>query len=206
MRCRLLAFGGVVLFAVAGPAMAQQGTSAPPPQPLELIAPGNDESRPMAVFKEPASTEAAQTQPSPLPPPSSTLTEAAPPALMPPAFVPSAAMSTAGMPPASFSSPYVPYETGPEIPPYGERWRYMSRNGINWYYTPQRKWMYWHEGRWVQYESPAYSNTPVGLQPPVVMRRFRRAAGNVGVGGGAPNYFYPYPYPGYSGGVGAGVY
>jgi hypothetical protein len=189
VRCCLLALGG----------------AAPPPQPLELIAPGKDESPPMAVFKQPATTEAVPKQPDA---PSSTLIETAPPALMPPAFVPPAAMSTAGMPPASFSSPYVPYEAGPEIPPYGEKWRYMSSNGIYWYFTPQRKWMYWSQGRWVQYEPPAYSNTPVGLQPPVVARPFRRPRVNIGVGVGMPYYpyGYPYSYPGYYGGMGVGFF
>jgi hypothetical protein len=202
MRCCLLAFAATVLLAVTGPAMAQQGQVSPPPRPLELIAPGNDEPQPSAVFKEPTSSELVPSQPQP----PATLDETSPPVLIPPDFVPPAAMSTAGMPPPSFSSPYVPYEAGPEIPPYGERWRYMARNGVYWYYTPQRKWMYWSQGRWVQFESPAYSNTPVGLQPPVVSRRFRRAAGRVGVGGGAPNYLYPYPSPGNYGGAGVGVY
>jgi hypothetical protein len=175
---------------------------------LELIAPGNDPSPPMAVFKEPTITETTPLQSAP----SETLEEAAPlvlvppvltpPMMMPPDFVPPvAAMSTAGMPPPSFSSPYVPYQAGPQIPPYGEKWRYMTSNGVVWFYTPQRKWMYWCDGRWVQYESPVYSNTPIGLQPPAVSHRFRRAAGKVGVGGGAPSFADP--YPGVSGG---GVY
>jgi hypothetical protein len=84
----------------------------------------------------------------------------------------------------------------------------MARNGMYWYFTPQRKWMYWSQGRWVQYESPAYSNTPPGLQPPAVSRPFRRARVNFGVGVGMPYYpyGYPYSYPGYYGGMGVGFF
>jgi hypothetical protein len=62
------------------------------------------------------------------------------------------------------------YDPPPEISPNAERWRYSFHNGHWWYFTPQRKWLYWSQGRWVDYLPPGRSNTPPYIQPPVPQR------------------------------------
>jgi hypothetical protein len=62
------------------------------------------------------------------------------------------------------------YDPPPDISPNAERWRYSFHNGHWWYFTPQRKWLYWSQGRWVDYLPPGRSNTPPFIQPPVPQR------------------------------------
>ena len=85
----------------------------------------------------------------------------------------------------------------PEIPPHAEQWRYSFRNGNWWYFSPERRWLYWSQGRWVDYLPPGRSNTPPYVQPPVAQRqaRWRRF-----VPRGAP--FRSTPPGGWSGGFG----
>lgn len=118
----------------------------------------------------------------------------------------------------STANPPPPATELPEISPNAEQWRYIFQNGTWWYYLPTKKWMYWSEGRWVDYVPAAYSNAPTYVQPPVpaVYPAFPRP--RVGVGmpyyypysyGPAAVYPYGYAYPyGYYGrpGIGFGIY
>jgi hypothetical protein len=101
------------------------------------------------------------------------------------------------------------YDPPPEISPNAERWRYSFHNGSWWYFTPERKWLYWSQGRWVDYLPPGRSNTPPYIQPPVPQRTtLRRRLFN----GPYNAYRYnPAPGPVYGGGgyygqAGFGVY
>lgn len=99
------------------------------------------------------------------------------------------------------------FDPGPEISPNAEQWRYSYQNGCWWYLSPERKWLYWFDGRWVEYLPPSRSNAPPNVQPPVPQRTARR------------RWFAPYsawrygpaalPYnagPAYYGQMGYGVY
>src|SRR5215469_953604 len=101
------------------------------------------------------------------------------------------------------------YETPPEISPNAERWRYSFHNGNWWYFTPQRKWLYWSQGRWVDYLPPGGGNIPPYVQPPVpqrstVRRRLFNGPYNAYRYNPAPGPFYG--GGGYYGQTGFGVY
>lgn len=115
--------------------------------------------------------------------------------------------------PASTSDGFYPpgsdYDPPPDISPNAERWRYSFQNGHWWYLTPQRKWLYWSEGRWVDYLPPGRSNTPPYIQPPVpqrstVRRRWFNGPYNAYRYNATPGPFYG--GGGYYGQAGFGVY
>jgi hypothetical protein len=90
--------------------------------------------------------------------------------------------------PFAYSAASDNFETPPEISPNAERWRYSYQNGYWWYASPDRRLLYWSQGRWVEYLPPGRSNTPTYVQPPVPTRqvRWRPFAGRAGV-------YRPYP-------------
>jgi hypothetical protein len=96
-----------------------------------------------------------------------------------------------------------PGQQPPDISPnHPEKWRYVYRNGGWWYFAPTKQWMYWSDGRWVEYARPAVSNTPAFVQPPASSRPRRRFGMGV-----APGYYPSGPSGPYGyGGVGVGVY
>ena len=109
--------------------------------------------------------------------------------------------------PSTFASDASAYDPPPEISPNAEQWRYSFQNGLWWYFTPERRWLYWSQGRWVEYLPPGRSNTPPYVQPPMAHRprwrpfsawgnRYRSNPPSVPYGSGAP----------FSGQPGFGVY
>ncbi|HWC88916.1 MAG TPA: hypothetical protein VG433_04655 [Pirellulales bacterium] len=186
MRTFRLMAALVVVSAAAARVAAQAPLPGPPPQPQELLAPDNS---------LPVPNGAAPMPPAPgvfVPPDGSRYV---PPAQTAPTD--NQATPTYRQPVQTYSA-QSPADTGagqqPAISPNNpERWRYVYRNGGWWYYTPTKQWMYWSDGRWVQYTSPAVSNTPTSVPPPVVTRpRF-----NIGVGVGPAYSYGPYPYAPY---------
>jgi hypothetical protein len=239
---RIFVISAVValLLAVAGQAVAQKTLPGTPPQPLELVPPGDAPTAP------PVPTPPMTSPPVPGPAVPLTGSQLNGPEFNGPQFsgprstgpqlnslpssnnpyAPSADYQTApsssqpvpnfsqlppgyaqpahsyGMPnsPASMHANDQPPEISPNNP---DRWRYVNHNGGWWYYTPTKQWMYWSEGRWVQYVRAAYSTAPqpappptaapaaVYVQPPVV---YARPPVSIGIGFGPA--FYPYgPYP-----------
>ncbi|HVX14758.1 MAG TPA: hypothetical protein VHC22_26450 [Pirellulales bacterium] len=98
-------------------------------------------------------------------------------------------------------------ERPPEISPNAEAWRYTYRNGGWWYLSPERRWHYWSQGRWVEYLPPGRSNTPSYIQPPAPQRpaRWRPFNGRFNAYRANPAAM-PYGGAGYYGQVGVGVY
>lgn len=99
------------------------------------------------------------------------------------------------------------YDPGPDISPHAEQWRYSLNGGRWWYFSPERRWHYWSEGRWVEHLPPSRSNTPPYIQPPVPQRPVRRRW----IGGYNAWRYNPAPAaysfgPGYYGQPGFGVY
>jgi hypothetical protein len=105
------------------------------------------------------------------------------------------------------------YERPPEISPNAESWRYTYQNGRWWYRSPDRRSLYWSQGRWVEYLPPGRSNTPPYIQPPAPQRpaRWRPFGGRLNAYRANPAAV-PYGGPGYYGGggyygqAGIGVY
>jgi len=165
-----------------------------PPQPLEFVPPsGPQTSQPLPPdANAPPSTIYAPMQGG----------YSYQPTLQPGPFLPPAQPNALSGPP-------------PEISPNVERWRYITQNGVTWYYQPDKRWMYWSEGRWVEYNPSRFSNTPAGLHPPMlvpppVTAPYRAPRVSVGIGVGAP-YYQPYgpsnfQYFGYGGPYPSGGY
>jgi hypothetical protein len=38
-----------------------------------------------------------------------------------------------------------------------DKWRYRWHEGLWWYWLPENRWVYWHDGKWVSYEPRAYA-------------------------------------------------
>lgn len=102
----------------------------------------------------------------------------------------------AQVPQPGFRPSPLPGESGsvdvpPDISPNAEQWRYSFQNGFWWYITPEHRWLYWSQGRWVEHLPPGRSNTPPYLQPPMTQtNRWRR----FGPTRRSSHYF---SYPGY---------
>ncbi len=39
----------------------------------------------------------------------------------------------------------------------GEKWRYRQHQGMWWYWLPSEKWVYWSDGKWVNYDPETYA-------------------------------------------------
>lgn len=113
-----------------------------------------------------------------------------------------AGRAAAQLPQSGFTPSSLPTDSGsldapPEISPHAEQWRYSFQNGFCWYFTPERRWLYWSQGRWVEYLPPGRSNTPPYVQPPTPARWRpfgtirRRSPVSVPNGSGAPLFGYP---------------
>ena len=42
-------------------------------------------------------------------------------------------------------------------PATGEKWRFRQHQGLWWYWLPSEKWVYWSDGKWVNYDPQTYS-------------------------------------------------
>jgi hypothetical protein len=104
-----------------------------------------------------------------------------------------------GFAPSSLPADCAEWDRPPEISPNAEQWRYSFQNGSWWYLTPERRWLYWSQGRWVEYLPPNRGNTPPYVQPPVpqaarwrpfgaLRRRGTYISPNLG---GPPSFGYP---------------
>ena len=111
-------------------------------------------------------------------------------------------------------------------------WRYKQYNGRWWYWLPSKRWVFWHEGRWVDYDPATFSQYQA--RPSRSGMRYRSGPSyqansgydsryrrdyyldrrdllNPPVDRGVGSYygryypFYPY-YSGYVGGIGWGPY
>lgn len=68
-----------------------------------------------------------------------------------------------------------PADAPPEISPNANSSRYIMHDGRWWYFEPAGKWMYWSEGRWVEYIASRYAGSPPSIKPPPgTARRWRR--------------------------------
>lgn len=155
---------------VAAAVAEGQPLTGVPPQPAELVAPPTVPTPPPPGPIAPI--DGIRSVP-PAAPQAAPAENQAVPAYRQPVYTPPA--STTGLPatpdPAIGDAP-------PDISPNNpDKWRYVYRNGSWWYYTPTKKWLYWSGGRWIQYATPATSNTPAGMQPPATSRRWRRNSG-----------------------------
>lgn len=74
-----------------------------------------------------------------------------------------------------------PADAPPEISPNANNRRYIYHDGRWWYFQPAGKWLYWSEGRWVEYIASRYAGTPPPIQPPPgSARRWRRTISGAG--------------------------
>lgn len=110
--------------------------------------------------------------------------------------------------PFNFTADGSTYDQPPEISPNAERWRYSFQNGFWWHFTPERRWLYWSQGHWVEYLPLGRSNSPPYIQPPAMQRPFRRRwlgppANAYPYSSAVPSYGNGFPYLGQPG---LGVY
>ncbi|HEX3727043.1 MAG TPA: hypothetical protein VHV08_12400 [Pirellulales bacterium] len=53
----------------------------------------------------------------------------------------------------------------------GETWRYKRHAGLWWYWLPSNQWVYWSEGRWVNYDAKTYAEFRAARAPQVLQPR-----------------------------------
>lgn len=138
---------------------------------------------------------------------------------------------------SSLSTPYSPGQTGaamqtfssPPPAPGGmpaDAWRFVERNGLWWYYQPNKQWVYWVGGRWVEPgpDSPVAAQSGVSggtmaptLPPPTTVAPTQTIVSTPTYAAPAyappppvyapPPYYYPpyYGYPYYGGYPAVGV-
>jgi hypothetical protein len=63
----------------------------------------------------------------------------------------------AGEVPADNPSPQAATETPQPTSSTGEAWRFRRHDGLWWYWLPSERWVYWHEGQWVDYDAKKYA-------------------------------------------------
>jgi len=71
---------------------------------------------------------------------------------------PGAAAATEQQPTAS-AAPADVGDRGATPAATGEKWRYKRHNGQWWYWLPSNKWVYWNDGRWVDYDAQSYAQS-----------------------------------------------
>jgi hypothetical protein len=110
--------------------------------------------------------------------------------------VPGIPRAPVDIPPGSALPSNAPVEMPPEISPNADKSRYVWHGGRWWYLQPANRWMYWSEGRWVEFQRSRYGSTPAYVQPPANPRRWKRLP--YGTAAGVPPATYRYPAaPGY---------
>lgn len=161
----IMAAGILLGTCLATPAGAQPRPSDA--EPLDYFPPVTNPPAAPSVPRFPAATEpfpaaAPEELPIPLPP---ITTYIPPPAQYRPQFP---------LARPAFSSSYGnSADAPPEVSPNANNRRYIYHDGRWWYFQPAGKWLYWSEGRWVEYIASRYASTP----PPIHRHRGARGAG-----------------------------
>ncbi len=90
-------------------------------------------------------------------------------------------------------------DPGPEISPSADKWRYVQKDGTWWYYTPEKRWLYWKEGRWVELTAAPSTPAVASVPAPAPAQVYQPYAPAQVYAVPQPGYYvYPRPYPYYA--------